>query len=61
MGAIDSHGARRRMTVMEPAAHSRGRAKAARGCPAAWVFIIYSAFLFYFFFFFKKKKSYFSP
>lgn len=50
MGAIDSHGPRLRMTVMEAAAHSQGRAKAARGCPPAWVFIIYSAFLFYFFF-----------
>lgn len=50
MGAVDSHGARLRMTVMEAAAHSRGRAKAARGCPPARVFIIYSAFLFYIFF-----------
>ena len=50
MGAVGSHGARLRMTVMEAAAHSRGRPKAARGCPPARVFIIYSAFLFYFLF-----------
>lgn len=45
--ADDGHGVRLKMTVMEAAAHSWSRAKAARRLRPAQVFIIYSAFRFY--------------